>query len=201
MDLVAISYLLLWALVLVNSAIILVLLKTFGSFYLGTRQGINRDGLPIGSKAPVFEGDLVAGGRMGLNDLRGKWLVLFFAAPSCDDCYRLLPSLTALRDDLGRLLNLAIMFQGSVEEARAIPHLQGSTLPIIAIGRHGVAERYRVRVSPFVQVLDAEGVVREKGLANSRESLEHLLGQAGVDHPLTQRHMTELVSEEAASNA
>lgn len=196
MDLLSISYFLLWALVLVNSAVLLLLLRTFGSFYLGTRQGINRDGLTIGSKAPAFEAELVGGGQGGLNDLLGRWIVLFFVAPACDDCYRLLPALTALRDDLGGMLNLAVMFEGSVEEARAIPHLRVSTVPVFPIGRHGVLERYRVRVSPFVQVLDSEGFVREKGLVNSRESLEHLLGLAGIDHPVTQRHKAELAAEE-----
>lgn len=98
-------------------------------------------------------------------------------------------------------MNLAVMFQGSVEDATAIAQLGASTLPIIAIGRRGIVERYRVRVSPFVQVLDSEGIVREKGLVNGRESLEHLLGRAGVDHPVTQRHIPELQTREGASNA
>ena len=53
----------------------------------------------------------------------------------------------------------------------------------------GVAEQYKVRVSPFAHILDPEGVVRAKGLVNDREGVEHLLSDAGMKHLALEKHL------------
>lgn len=200
MDLWTISYVLLWVVVLVMGAILVILLRTFGSFYLSTTEGVSRDGLAIGSEAPDFEGNLISGARIGLQAYRGRWLAMLFAAPVCDDCYRMLPSIGQLREELGGVAEIVMMFQGDLADAQAMPGLAESPIPVVAIGRKGIAETYRVRVSPFVQILDEEGIVRAKGLVNHRESLEHFLVDAGLPHPVIERHRLEAANEGATHN-
>jgi methylamine dehydrogenase accessory protein MauD len=190
MDLWTISYLVLWTLVLAEAAVLLILLRTFGSFYLSTRQGIGRDGLALGTKAPDFRATRLDGSPVSLESFAGRWVLLYFAAPACEDCYRMLPSLADLHEELRGSAEIVVMFEGVLAEARAVPHLAANRLPVVAIGRDGIAASYKVRVSPFVQVLDPDGFVRAKGLGNSRDRLEHLLADAGLEHPVVLHHHT-----------
>ncbi|MGH2455292.1 MAG: peroxiredoxin family protein [Candidatus Limnocylindria bacterium] len=191
MDLFVLSYLVLWLVVVVEAAALLLVLRTFGSFYLSTASGVSRDGIPIGALAPDFELPALDGTRFGLRSLRGRWLVLFFADPMCQECYVLLDALNRLQTQLGKTGSLVFMFRGELEDARAFPALAKASIPVIPIGRRGLIERYRVRVSPFVQIVDPQGIVRAKGVARHTDSIAHLLSDAGLDHKVTKGHRHE----------
>jgi hypothetical protein len=198
MDIWLASYLALWTLVGIETIILVILLRHIGVVYLGTRDGISRDGLPIGSAIPDAIGYRLDGREIHLRDLSHEWLVLVFASPGCEDCYGLLPELQTMKREFDGLVQLAFLFRGTVEDARAIPSLLQSPIEVIAIGRAGVAEQFRVRVSPFVHVVGRGGTVLAKGAINGRHQLEHLLLTAGLRHPLTishERHLAGAATE------
>lgn len=200
MDLFTISYLVLWVLVAVEAIILLAVLHTFGSFYLSTARGVSRDGLPIGMRAPDFESPALDGAIFRLSAARGQWVALVFAEPGCVTCYQLLPELGRLDAQLAGSAQIGFIFRGTVEDARAFPDLDAAPIPVIAVGRNGTFDRFRVRVSPFAQIVDPDGVVRAKGLANTRNAIEHLLAQAGFDHSAIEPHRLELtVSHEGGA--
>lgn len=188
MDLWTISYLLLWAVVLIEGIVIVILVREFGSVFLNSRGGIERDGLAIGSSAPDFEATDLVGAPVKLTDFAGRWLVLFFASPGCGECYSMLGMLGEIQQSLAAEANIIYMYRGLHDDMEGIPELSAAPVRVVAAGRTGVAELYRARVSPYVQVMDAEGRVRAKGLVNSRGRLEHLLLEAGLRHPSLRAH-------------
>jgi methylamine dehydrogenase accessory protein MauD len=188
MDVFALSYVVLWGFVIVEGVAIFLLAHSLGTVYLSTRDGISRDGLAIGSRAPEFEAEDAEGGRRPLKSFLGKWLVLVFAAPTCQICWRLTPNLPALRKDIDGHADVLLLLRGDRDAAREYQRAIHDTLPVFAIGKRGVAEHYKVRVSPFVHILDPAGVIRAKGLVNSVENIEHLLYEAGMRHPRLAAH-------------
>lgn len=191
MDSFTISYLVLWGVVLVEAVLLLLVLRTFGSFYLSTARGISRDGLQFGVRAPEFERPTLDGPVVRLRQYRGQWVLLYFADPLCEDCYRILPSLAELQEQMAGAATILFLFRGDLADAAAFPDLAHARVPVVAVGRKGLIEQYRVRVSPFLQVLDPDGIVRAKGLANDTYAVAHVLAEAGFEHPVTADHRRE----------
>ncbi len=183
MDLWTLSYVGLWLLVLLEGCVLVLLLRGAGMMFLGTREGISRDGLPIGRTAPPFKALDSHARSISLDDYRGSWVVMIFAATSCEICWRLIPELRGLRESLAGAAEVVIMLRDDVHAVAEYAKAAGDDVPIVAIGRRGVVQAYKVRVSPFAHVVDPDGVVRAKGLVNDVEHVEHLLYEAGVRHP------------------
>ena len=197
MDLWAISYVVLWLLVIAEAVVLLVLLRAFGSMYLGSRDAIERDGLRLGTRAPDFTATAIDGTSVPLASLLDRWAVLVFAEPGCPICEEMGPQLTRLARELADRARVVLLVRRSAELMRASPLASFSNVAALAIGAHGTADEYRVRVSPYVHVLDPEGVVRGKGLVNERKHVEHILYQAGFRDPVVNSH----APEEAAARA
>ena len=191
MDPFLISYFVLWLVVLTEGVVIVVLARTIGSLMLSRREAVDRDGLQPGVKAPDFIGEGVGGGQFLLSQMRGRWVVLLMAAPACSICHRLLPALAPVARELGTDVAMFVLLRSDAQVARAHADTWGQHFPLVAIGEHGVADSYRVRVSPFAHVIDPQGYVRAKGLVNTAENVEHLLYEAGFRHPRLESHAPE----------
>lgn len=81
-----------------------------------------------------------------------------------------------------------VLLQASPELLEAYLDETGRTVDAIAIDR-SVAKRLGVRVSPFVHVVDPDGVVRAKGLVNHVDHVEHLLVAGGLAHDALATHV------------
>ena len=79
-----VSYAALWLLLLTIGVLVLLLYRHFGVMSLGTLEGVQRDGLPIGSAAPPISGVTAAGPDTSWQPQRGQPQLLLFAAPDCE---------------------------------------------------------------------------------------------------------------------
>jgi methylamine dehydrogenase accessory protein MauD len=192
MDWWSLSYAVLWLVVVAEGIGLLVVARAVGAIVLGSRDAIERDGLTLGKHAPDFEAISAGGRKVGLSDLLQTYSALIFASPSCRICRTLLPGLSTLAHRLDGHARIVILLRGSVEDAQLMQEEIGPAFQVWAIGLHGVAERFRTRVSPYLQVLDPSGVVRSKGLVNNIDHVEHLLFEAGVRDEELLRHGAEL---------
>src|SRR5439155_20757324 len=86
-----VSYVLLWLLVSVLFLLVFLLYRQLGIMYLGSAEGVSRDGLDRGTKAPDFTVTDQYGEAHRLADYRGKPSVLLFGSPHCSPCRILLP--------------------------------------------------------------------------------------------------------------
>jgi hypothetical protein len=192
MDWWSISYAVLWLVVVIEALALLVLARAVGAIVLGTRDAIERDGLELGKKAPYFVGIRADGTTTGSSELVQHYAALVFASPSCRICRDMLPDLGRLARGLGDDARVVILLRGSVEDARLMQADVDPALEVWSIGASATAQRYRVRVSPYVQVLDPAGLVRTKGLVNNADQVEHLMFDAGLRNQVTARHAPKL---------
>lgn len=192
MDWWTLSFALLWFMVIGEAIAILILARAIGAVVLGSRDAIERDGLPIGQRAPDFEAVDADGQPRNLQELLGTPSALVFASPSCPICRRLLPGLVVLSQRVLGKASIVILLRGSIDDVRLMKEDTNATLPVWSIGHHGVAENFGARVSPYVQVIDGSGMVRAKGLVNNIDHVEHMLFEAGVRDSAISHHASEL---------
>jgi len=167
-----ISYVALWVLVLALGLLVLLLYRQLGIMYLGSAEGVSRYGLPPGTKAPDFSLTDQYGNAQRLNAYRGRPAVLVFGSPHCSPCRILLPQLhdwAKAHPDVGILwLNAA-----SADESLKFVSDTGATVPVAPYTpQENLMDKYRVRVTPFMFLLDEDGVVRAKGLVNTKGGLD-----------------------------
>ena len=56
-------------------------------------------------------------------------------------------------------------------------------MPVASHPDDELSDKYKARVTPFAFLIDGEGVIRAKGLANNREHLDMLLRAASEGPP------------------
>lgn len=167
-----ISYIVLWVLVLVLVLLVLLLYRQLGIMYLGSAEGVSRDGLPKGKKAPEFNLTDQYGNAQRLASYAGRPTVLLFGSPHCGPCRTLLPQLddwAAAHPEVGVVwLNAA-----SPEESLKFASEMGAVLPIASYTpEENLMDKYRVRVTPFMFIVDEGGTIRVKGLLNSKGGMD-----------------------------
>ncbi|MEX0786026.1 MAG: TlpA disulfide reductase family protein, partial [Dehalococcoidia bacterium] len=171
------------AVVLVQGAVIFVLLRQLGVIYLGTAQGVANDGLAPGERAPAFSLPGIDGELVSLEALRGLPLLLVFGSPTCAPCKGLIPDLNVFAEERASDLRVLFLSRGEVEATQRFASENDLQVPVATHPDEQLPEQYKARVTPFAFVIDAEGVVRAKGLANNREHLDMLMDIAASKHP------------------
>ncbi len=162
----------LWIVVLVQMALILVLYHQVGTVLLGKRPARERDGLPLLAQAPAWAATDQRGRYVSSEDLAGRPLVIVFADPDCRPCQRLMPELQSFadvhRDEIG------VVIAGVDDELanREMAERYGLDVPVIAQTERDLTNAFRVVVSPFMFVVDADGRIREKGVVATRRQIE-----------------------------
>lgn len=175
------SYIALWAIVLFQGAVIFVLLRQLGVIYLGTAQGVANDGLAIGKAAPDFSLTQLDGLSVSLGSFKARPLVLIFGSPTCAPCRGLIPDLNAFARDRADELGVLFLSRGDEESARRLADELSIEVPVASHPDEKLPDAYEARVTPFGFLVDKQGVIRAKGLANNREHLELLLRSGALD--------------------
>lgn len=180
-----VSNLVLWAIVIVLAMVTLALARQIGVLYERIAPAgalIIDKGPRIGERAPLFELRDLAGRALKLGGLhpQGRNTVMLFVSPSCPVCKKLLPiAKSLLKSETSTDLVLA---SDGEEEAqrRFIGRERLEAFPYVLSRELGMA--YQIGKLPYAVLVDADGVIRAKGLINTREHLESLFEaqQAGV---------------------
>lgn len=167
-----VSYIALWLIVLVLILLVLLLYRQLGIMYLGSAEGVSRDGLDRGRSAPDFSLTDQYGNVQKLGNLKGKPAVVLFGSPHCSPCRILLPQLnewSRAHPEVGVVwLNAA-----SPEESLKFVSDTGAEIPVAPYApQENLMDKYRVRVTPFMFFLDENGVIRAKGLVNTKAGVD-----------------------------
>ena len=138
-------------------------------------------GPKVGELTDPLEVDDLAGSRVTIGGTRSEGAVLvLFISPTCPVCKALLPAAKSL----ARTEDLALVFASDgFDTAR-----HRTFASDVGIDRHPyvisqeLGLRYSVSRLPFAVLIGADGVLRGRGLVNTREHLESLLEswRAGV---------------------
>jgi methylamine dehydrogenase accessory protein MauD len=178
MTALTISNVVLWIVVLSLSLVVLALVRQLGVLHERIAPAgalmLNR-GLSIGEPVPMLDVIDLTGRELRLGGKRadGKSTLLVFVSPTCPVCKSLLPILKSGRKDERDWLEVVLASDGDADEHRRFVNDQGLMgLPYVVSAPLGLS--YQVSRLPFAALLDAAGVLRARGLVNSREHLESL---------------------------
>lgn len=144
---------------------------------------VSDHGPKVGDRSPTFALSSLTGDEtVTIGSARDKALLVFFLSPTCPICKKLLPILRSVRDSESDWMDIVLASDGEEEKHRRFIANAGlSDFPYVISTELGLG--YRVARLPFAVLLDKEGVIRAKGLINSREQLESLFNahDLGVD--------------------
>ena len=178
MTALAVSNVVLWVLVLVLAAVVLALTRQLGVLHQRIAPAgalmLNR-GLTVGGPAPVLELAALDGRAVSVGVARpdGRSTLLLFVSPTCPVCKSLLPAVKSSRKDERSWMDVILASDGDPAEQREFVRAQGlEEIPYVVSAALGLA--YQVSRLPFAALLDEHGVLRARGLVNSREHLESL---------------------------
>ncbi len=116
---------------------------------------------------------------------------MFFLSPNCPVCKTLLPVLKSSAKSERDWLEIVLASDGDSNEQHAfIAEYELQAFPYVLSTDLGMT--YQVGKLPFAVLLDQDGIIRSKGLVNSREHLESLFeakerGVASVQEYLSNR--------------
>ena len=135
------------------------------------------DPAPAGA-APPFETVDLDGRPVRLADHRGTPVLINFWASWCVPCRREFPLLQAVHDD-DEVTVLGVVFEDTVDAARAFMREQGATWPGLRDPGGRIAEAYDVGFRPGLPVtvaVDREGVLVDRHVGElRREDVDRLV--------------------------
>ncbi len=179
MDPLLLSNLVLWVVVAVLAVTLLALARQVGVLHervapLGAMA--TQTAVEIGEKAPEFDLLDLEGGKLHIGGTRadGRGQLLLFVSPICPMCKKLMGAVRSFARRERRAVELVLLGDGEREAhramaaAHAVRDLPFAISPIVGM-------RFGIGKLPYAVLLDPNGVVRAKGIVNSREHLESLL--------------------------
>jgi methylamine dehydrogenase accessory protein MauD len=137
-------------------------------------------GLEVGAQAPDFTLSDTTGQMVSLEDFAGQRVLLAFSSTHCPACTEMYPHLRAFSES-GEDVQVVMISQGSTEENQQLAQVQGFAFPVLPVLDWGdrVMVDYQVTGTPFFYVIDREGVIANRGFANTLEQLKELARAGG----------------------
>jgi len=178
------SYVVLWVVVLLLAFLLAGALRQLGllQLRLGDDPGalITDTGLERGAEAPDFTAlGAESGELVSLSDLPAVPRMLVFASPGCLSCRELIPGLNEVRKTRGDF-DFLVVCRGDLESCQAFGRMNGLEAPMVVDTTGQIEKDYLVTLTPFAYLIDHEGRVVIRGIANDWRQLESLLEQEGT---------------------
>jgi len=174
----AVSNAVLWVVVIALSVALLAVVRQLGVLHeriAPVGALMLAKGLKVGDSAPQIAVQDLEGRSITVGAARTdeRAALIMFVSPTCPVCKALLPalksSLAAERD----WLDIILASDGEIASQRefVLAHRLGG-FPYVVSAPLGIS--YQVSRLPFAVLIDAQGVLRARGIVNSREHLESL---------------------------
>jgi methylamine dehydrogenase accessory protein MauD len=173
-DALIVSNLLLWIVVLVLAGLVLALLRQVGVLHERVAPAgalVGRGGPRVGEPAPILEVVDWSGRGVRVGGAADSSTLVFFLSPACPVCRTLLPVLRSVGS--AERTRVVYASDGTRAEHEPFVHAHGLERETYVLSA-ALGLAYQVGRLPHAVLLDAEGVVRARGLVNTREHLESL---------------------------
>ncbi|MGH7905277.1 MAG: methylamine dehydrogenase accessory protein MauD [Candidatus Binataceae bacterium] len=189
-----VSQIVLWILVLGLAVVVMALLRQIGVLHerITPMGALTLDRGPSeGEPAPLFElNELLGRGKVRVGGVRedGKSLLIMFVAPSCPVCKKLLPIIKSVAQSESAWLGVLLASDGDKgDQERFVHSYKLENLPYVLSGELGMT--YKIGKLPYGILIDGAGVIRAKGLINTREHLESLIQAKQMGIPSIQEYL------------
>jgi methylamine dehydrogenase accessory protein MauD len=182
----AVSIIALWAFTLFLAVLVIGALRQLGliNLRLGPDPGallITESGLDRGVAAPDFEAvDVRTDEKVRLHDLPGVPRVLTFVSPSCMACQAVLQGLNEVIATREEDYDFLVVCRDSTAACARLADMAGSTARIVADPTGAAELAFGVEMTPFAYLIDGNGIVLLRGVANDWRGVESLLNQQGT---------------------
>ncbi|MDM0111444.1 methylamine dehydrogenase accessory protein MauD [Variovorax sp. J22R133] len=210
MEALIVSNIVLWAAVIALLVAVLALSRQIGILYerIAPMGALMMDSGPkVGEQAPVMELSSLDGRSLAVGAAGPRSTLLFFLSPTCPVCKKLLPILQSIHAAESASFDLVFASDGDQPEHEVFRRRAGLLKhPYLLSAELGM--RWRISKLPYAVLIDSNGIVRAKGLVNSREQVESLftaqsLGVASVQdylEPRIEQHKAWAAAAEAQSS-
>lgn len=174
----AVSYGLLWLLVVMLCVIVVALARQIGTLHLrlGPRGALEVDseGPPLGEAPPALEATSLDGRPLTIGG-PGRAQLLLFVSTGCLVCEEVLPSLESVAHS--HALSPLVIADASSEDKEVRAHVATRTRAPVTASSEAM-RAYAVPGTPYVVALDELGAVRAKATVNNMEQFEGLVQTA-----------------------
>ncbi|GAA4490363.1 methylamine dehydrogenase accessory protein MauD [Gluconacetobacter tumulicola] len=134
---------------------------------------VNDSGPAVGQRTPAFSLPSLTGGTTVIGPGTKRSTMVFFLSPTCPVCKKLLPIVHSIRKAEDSWLDVVLASDGeTAQHERFIERAGLGSYPYVVSAELGIA--YRVARLPYAVLLDQDGMIRAKGLINSREQFDSL---------------------------
>ena len=185
---------LLWLVIVVLAGVVAALARQVGVLHerlapLGALSLAR--GPETGEAAPVLLAPALSGAavQIGGADGAGRRTLLFFASPTCPMCKTLLPTIRRAVAGEERI-RLVLASDGDPAEHAAFAR-EHDLDPASYVLSRDLGLRFEVAKLPYAVLIDAAGIVRAKGLVNTREHVESLFEAERLGVPTIQAHLAQ----------
>jgi methylamine dehydrogenase accessory protein MauD len=192
----------LWVLVLGLSIVVLALVRQVGILHeriAPVGALMLAKGLKVGELAPTLAVTDLAGKSLSVGGARtdGRTLLLMFISPTCPVCKVLLPVLKATRKSDQAAVEIVLASDGDLAEQNAFVAQNGlDVFRYVVSAPLGIS--YQVNRLPYAVLVGADGVLRARGIINSREHLESLFEAQRLGVSSLQDYLEERARHQAA---
>lgn len=190
MDAMTISVILLWLAVLALGLLVWALSRQVGVLFerVAPMGALVTDAGPaVGQPSPIFDLTGLQSEQVVIGGPQAQPTLLFFLAPTCPVCKKLIPILKHLARDEARTLRVVLASDGEGDHLQFMRDQGLQAMPYLLSTELGMS--YRVSRLPYAVLMDRQGTVRAKGLVNSREQLDSLLNAHDMDTPTIQKYL------------
>ena len=173
-----ISNVVLWVVVVLLAVVVVALARQIGVLYERVAPVgalMVGKGPRVGEASPVLQVPELGGAvrTVGGPSPDGRSTLVFFLSPTCPVCKTLLPALRSATRRETPWLDVVLASDGeSDEHAAFVREARLDEFPYVLSPALGIS--YQVGKLPYAVLIDGAGIVRAKGLVNTREHLESL---------------------------
>jgi len=193
-----VSYFVLWAVVLVQAVLLLSLSRLVGRLSKRLPPSGARmidPGPDLGRPLPEWRGTDLLGRERAWEFPRERGVLLLYLSPHCSTCTQLAPAAKRFFREIRREAEGVWVLTISGEEARRqyIESRRIADHPVV--DEQSLPDELRLGGAPFAIWADAEGVVRAKGMVNTREHLESLREAAATGRDSIEAYLEQKEQE------
>lgn len=178
MQALIVANVLLWICVVVLALVVFALVRQVGLLHerVSPVGALMPAGGPaVGDAAPALElTDINSGGTIDLAPQGGRRsTLLFFLSPTCPVCKTLLPILMSAARAEAPTPRIVLASDGPADEHNAYIARHGlGSMPYVLSTQAGMS--FGIGKLPYAVLIDETGIIRAKGIVNTREHLESL---------------------------
>jgi len=171
-----VSNLLLWCLLLALVFVVVGLVRQIGVLHgrLAPAGALMMDkGVAVGEPAPQVTAADRHGRPVNFGYAGERAQLLFFLSPTCPICKSLLPALKSIAKAHASQVDVIYISDGTPDAQLALISEHKLESALYVVGPE-VGMTYQIGKLPYAALIDKNGILRAKGLVNSREHLDSL---------------------------